>query len=180
MRTFRLAVITGVLLLAGCASTPTALQNAPAESPPVATVRERPESYVGERVRWGGTIAGVINRQSETLLVIVARPLRDNGRPYADAGSPGRFLARVPGFLDPAVYGEGRSLTVVGTIAGSEVRAIGDYPYRYPVVRADSYHLWEPLPPPRPAHCFHSPFWYDPLWYPSWYGPYPWPYYHCY
>lgn len=173
------AAVAGLLLLAGCAGVPTALQDAPAESPAVTAVREQPEAHVGERVRWGGTVAEVINRRSDTVLAIVARPLRDNGRPYADAASPGRFLARIAGFLDPAVYREGRSVTVIGTVAGSEVREIGDYPYRYPVVQVDSHYLWEPLPPPQPARCLHSPFWYDPFWHP-WYGPSPWPYYHCY
>ena len=47
-------------------------------------------------VRWGGAIASVENRRDETWIEIVERPLNTDK-------SAGRFLARVDGFLDPAV-----------------------------------------------------------------------------
>ncbi|WP_421620768.1 Slp family lipoprotein [Alkalilimnicola ehrlichii] len=156
-------------LLAGCASNvPEAIRTAPAEAPGVAAVRDDPEAYRGQTVRWGGLIAGVNNRAEYTEFQVVARRLGSGGRPVtADDRSPGRFLVRVPGFLDPAIHAEGRLLTVSGLIVGAEARELGEYLYRYPVVEAVDYHLWPELEPRAPAY-------YDP-WYDPWWGPYPYP-----
>ncbi len=163
-------------LLAGCASqAPKAIRTEPPGSPTVAQVRADPQRWMGAQVRWGGTIASVENKGQETWVEVVSRDLWDEGRPMDNDRTGGRFLARIPGFLDPAIYAKERQLTVAGTVAGSLTRPIGQYPYRFPVVRADASYLWEPLPPPRP--WYHDPFWYDDPWYPymyprSWDYPY--------
>jgi outer membrane lipoprotein len=169
-------LIGSVLLLAGCATTvPLSIRTAPPGSPTLAVVRDNPDQYVGGKVRWGGIIAGVENRAKETWLEIVGRPLTNSGRPAPQGRSGGRFLARVGTFLDPAVYAQGKSVTVVGTLQQSVQRPIGQYPYRFPVVRTEMVYLWPPLPEPRPY--IYDPFWRDPFWYDPWY-PYhrPWPY----
>lgn len=163
-----------LLLLCACATNiPDAIREPPPNNPTVEEVRHNMESYIGQRVRWGGTIAGVENGKTETRLEVVARDLDGNGRPRATDRSPGRFLARVEGFLDPAVYSNGREVTVVGTLAAPETRRIGEYTYRYPVVKADMVHLWEPREEPRQ---YRDPYYYDPFWRPwgPW-GPFsPW------
>lgn len=136
-----------VLGFTGCATVPEPLRNAPEQSPSIDAVRADPQAHRGERVRWGGTIAGVENRAERTLIEVVGRPLNPGGRPDKDGTTPGRFLARVEGFLDPAVYKEGRLLTVVGRLDDATVRPVGDYPYRYPVVATDGYYLWPPVAP---------------------------------
>lgn len=164
-----------VLLFAGCASNiPEGIRQAPPAAVSPAEARADPERVAGVAVRWGGTIAGVENRRDETWIEVVARPLSRDGSPLErQAPQLGRFLARLPGFLDPAVYEDGRELTVRGHFEGVETRNIGEYPYRYPVVRVQQHVLWAPPPEPRPWD--YDPFWYDP-WYP-----YPWwhrpPYY---
>jgi outer membrane lipoprotein len=176
-----------LLVLAGCATTsvPEAIREPPPEDLALPEVRARVEAFEGRPVRWGGTLAGVQNRRADTWLDIVARPLGDSGRPEERGESLGRFIARVDGFLDPAVYREGREVTVAGTISGTTVRPIGEYPYRYVIVDAHTIKLWEP----RPAPAYYSPYYYrspyydpfydpfyDPLW-PArvwpWYAPYP-------
>jgi len=163
-------------LPAGCATNvPLPIRTAPTGSPTVDIVRGAPDRYMGARVRWGGTIAGVENRAKETWLEIVDRPLSGSGRPVEQGRSAGRFLARVAAFLDPAVYAQGKSVTVVGTVQESVQRPIGQYPYRFPVVRTEMVYLWPPLPEPRP---YYDPFWHDPFWYDPWSPFYrPWPYY---
>lgn len=159
-----------VAALAGCAAQlPPAISEAPPGSPGVAEVRAAPEGHRGAAVRWGGTLAEVRNRAEVTELEIVARPLAGSGRPREGDGSEGRFIARVPGFLDPAIHARGRLITVAGRVAGVRRGTVGEYPYRFPVVEASAHHLWEPLPdPPRAAPC-----WYDP-WYPFGCSPYHW------
>lgn len=167
-------VAIAAIMLVGCATTvPEAIREVPAGPSPV-EVRGDPEQFTGSRVRWGGTITNVRNREAETWIEVVARPLEDNGRPEEGDVSFGRFLARLKGFSDPAIYSEGREITVVGTLAEPVTQQIGEYPYRYPVVDVASHHLW-PVQPRAPAY-YYDPYWYDP-WYDPWYPFSPWPYY---
>ena len=166
-----------VVMLCGCATgVPPAIRQ-PVAGPDVATARKDIAAVEGQRVRWGGEIAKVDNRPDHTLVEVVSRPLEKGGRPRSSDATGGRFLARIPGFIDPAVYKADRLFTVTGTVTGSVVRKVGEYPYRYPVVDVESYHLWEPLTPaygypyPGPYRPWYPYGWYDPLWYDPAYGP---------
>lgn len=163
----RLTVLLAALLvLSGCASTvPAPLRDVPENAPQPGEVQADPQRFRGERVRWGGTVVAVTNMAERTVLEIVARPLDTQARPRDVDRSLGRFLARVPGFLDPAVYARGREITVVGTVAGVQAGAIGEYPYRYPVVEVSARQLWQPRPAATAPPYAYDPFWYDP-WYP--------------
>jgi outer membrane lipoprotein len=162
------------LTLTACATRPPdPILDAPAPDLSLSEVAAKVSAYVGQRVRWGGRIAGVENRSNETWLDVVARPLDGNGRPHTSDQSLGRFIARVDGFLDPAVYANGRAVTVAGSIDGTLTRPIGDYPYIYVIVKADATRLWEPVD--RPLYYYRDPFYdpfYDPFW-PRWYPFFP-------
>ena len=168
-------LLAGVLLLSACTSNvPEGIRQAPPSAVSPAEARADAERLAGAPVRWGGVIAEVENRRDETWIDVVARPLARDGSPQSrDAPNLGRFLARVTGFLDPAVYEPGREITVHGRFDGVETRTIGDYPDRYPVVRVQQHYLWAIQPEPQPRA--YDPFWYDP-WYPFpwWHRP---PYY---
>lgn len=160
------------LALAGCATdVPREIREAPAVDIRPAQALGEAERLRGQAVRWGGAIASVENRRDETWLEIVERPLARDGRPRNTDRSGGRFLARLAGFLDPAVYAIDRQVTVAGTLEEPVTRAIGEHPYRYPVVRTGALYLWPKLEPV-PANYY--PYWYDP-WYP-WGHPYYYPY----
>jgi outer membrane lipoprotein len=172
-RTIRtLTLLIATLGLAACASTlPEPLRQDPPGAPRLDEVRTGPDRFQGSQVRWGGVIASVQNRSDDTLVEVVARPLDGRGRPRETDSTQGRFLARVPGFLDPAVYTAGREITVSGRVAGLEARPVGEYEYPYVRVDADQHHLWATRETP---HETYPPWWYDP-WYP--YHPFysPWP-----
>ena len=166
------------LLLAGCSTTSDRIPDPGRDAPTLSDVRSAPEPHQGATVRWGGTIAGVENRQDVTLVEVVGRTLDRSGQPRSRDTSQGRFLAVIDGFIDPAVYEEGRSITVTGTVDGEETRPVGEHAYRYVRVRARGHHLW---PEPRPDPYAHDPRyhpgpfygprygpWYDP-WYDPWY-----------
>jgi len=124
-------------------------------------------------VLWGGEILGVRNESRFTDVEVFGRPLYRDGEPRPDGGDGLRFIARVERFLDPAAYQPGKRLTVRGPLLAPVTRSVGDYPYRYPVVSAQLYHLWPIYEPPRD-------YYYDP-WRPwgPWgpWGPYGhWPY----
>lgn len=166
-----------VLLLVGCATTSVDLiREVPPGDPQLQEVRANLEKFTGREVRWGGSIAGVENRANETWIEIVARPLDSYGRPQSGDESLGRFIAEVKGFRDPAVYAQGRLITVAGTVRSALTRSIGQYPYTYVIVDAKVIKLWEqPNPQSYYPYRYYDP-WYDPFWpmrpFP-WYAPYP-------
>ena len=166
-----LAPILAGLLLSACTSIPAEIRSAPPGDLRLEMVRQQPDSHLGERVRWGGQIVSVENGERETWVVMVARPLGFAGRPEDTDRSPGRFLARFDGFLDPATYKAERELTVSGRLESPQTRSVGAYPYLYPVVRVEQSLLWEPLPDYPPGY-WRSPY-YDPWYYP-WRDPYWW------
>lgn len=155
-------------LLGGCASSiPEQIRNAPEINPAPDEVRTNVSRFAGLTVRWGGVIASVDNQADETRIEIVSRDLSRSGRPHKQDFSAGRFIAKIAGFLDPAVFSKQREITVTGEVEKLEQHRIGQFQYTYPVVKVDQYQLWQALPPPSRYH--YQPFWYDP-----WYHPYRW------
>ena len=156
--------------LNGCASVPPVydpVQDASFQGPTLAVARAQPDAFLQTRVRWGGAIARVENRRDETWVEIVEQPLARNGWPTGTDASAGRFLARFSGFLDPAIYAAGRSITVVGPLTGTAPGQVGDYRTTYLVVTVERHRLW---PERRAPEVIYLP---DPFWY----GPgYPWGY----
>jgi outer membrane lipoprotein len=168
--------LLAALCLAACASpVPQAIRTAPRPVLSVAQVQQDPNNFLGQRVRWGGTIIAVVNGKRTTDIELLARPLDDDGEPRASAAAEGRFIARIRGFADPAEYPNDRRLTVVGKVEGVETRDVGDYPYRYPVMAAETLYVWpKPEPPPYPYPYLYPYPWYGP-WYSPWYRPWgPW------
>lgn len=165
-----LSIAMMLLAMTACASVPPF--PVPANNPPLASVRADVSTYKNQHVVWGGTILAIDVKQTYALLTMLAKPLDNDGEPVQTDKSDGRFLARLSGFRDPAVFATGRSLTVAGILSGSEKRKIGNYDYLYPVVTVDSYRLW-PIPVKQTYDSFDY-WWYDP-WYPwyPWYPVYP-------
>lgn len=153
-------LLVPLLALSACASdVPRAVREAPVESILPAAVLDAPATWRGHTVRWGGEIVGIENHKQETWIEIVEKPLYSNGRPVRTDISRGRIMAVVPGFLDPAVYAKQRSITIVGVLENPVSRTIGEYSYRYPVVRASSHYLW-----PTEPETVHHYYYYDPWW----------------
>jgi len=163
-------------LLVGCASTvPPSIRVAEPEALSLEQARARGEEAIGAGVRWGGRVLGVENRADETWVEVLALPLGWEGEPKTDSKALGRFLARVSGFLDPAVYAPDRRITVSGALDAPVTRPVGRFPYVYPVVRVREQYLREEPPPREPRDP-----WCDP-WGPGfheypWGRPGPWPY----
>ena len=157
-----LALAAAALLGAGCATAPRPLQGDYLPGSPAGGYAE------GERVQWGGEIIDVETRPDTTCFQILSRNLSVNARPMRGDTSAGRFLACRGGFYDPAVFTEGREVTVNGRIAGRETRRIGDYDYPLPRVEAEVVYLW----PERPLYDDRD-YWryrHGPFLHPGWYG----------
>ena len=136
-------------------------------APSISQVRDNVDAYLSQKVRWGGVILDIENKQNTSWLTIVAFPLNDRGRPSLSTASPGRFIAIVDEFLEPLVYNSDKEITITGKLLRTEIHKIDDFSYDYPVIKVAHYHLWSERPKIDPG--------YPPYW---WYDPcYP-PYYH--
>lgn len=152
--------------ISGCASQiPLVIREAPPDNPTVQQVRNYPEQYQGRAVRWGGTIASVENKEDATWIEVVATELDHYGRPKDTDQSPGRFLVRIDGFLDPQIYRLGRSITVYGKVESRTERRIDEYPYTYPLLRGLSYYLWREYPDWEYAYTYPGRTHYFPRYY---------------
>ncbi|MES9968793.1 MAG: Slp family lipoprotein [Candidatus Thiodiazotropha sp.] len=156
-----------LLLLAGCASNvPKVIGTPPAGNIQVDEVQQRQQQFLDAKIRWGGDIISVENRETETRIEILSRQLNDEGEPKGDSRSIGRFIARIEGYLEPEEYPKNREITVTGRIVEVVEKAVGDYPYPYPVVDVEAYYLW----PEEKVYAhpyYYDPF-YDPFYYPYW------------
>jgi outer membrane lipoprotein len=107
-------------------------------------LKKEPEMFKGTSVMLGGMIVGSKNAKEGTLIEILQKPLDTEGRPLQTDATEGRFLIQSDTFLDPAVYHEGRLITVVAEVIGRKELPLDDIMYAYPLLSAKDLHLWEP------------------------------------
>jgi outer membrane lipoprotein len=110
-------------------------------------VRVDPEKYRGKVILVGGEILLAEVRPGESWLEVLERPLDRWQRPKETDESAGRFWVKFEGFLDPALYDQGKKITVLGEVEGERILPIGEVKYRYPVLRAKEHHLWRKIDP---------------------------------
>jgi outer membrane lipoprotein len=161
------AIVALAGLLGACATVPAPLQG---QFAPVTPRDAAASGGQGEAVRWGGEIINVDPRPEQTCFEILARELDSTARPVSRDPSDGRFLACRNGFYDPEEFKQGRNITVVGKLNGTEVGKVGQFDYTYPRVAADAIYLW-----PKRSYANYPYPYYDP-WMWGGYGPYWGPY----
>lgn len=132
-----------LLLLAGCAS-PLKLEGVNRDITP--GMARNTNTYQGTKVVWGGVIINTEVRKQSTQIEVLAYPVDRFGEPDRHAQAQGRFLINHPGFLEPADYGAGRWISVVGTIGQNRPGKVGEAHYIFPVIHTSQIHLW-----PQPA-----------------------------
>ena len=136
-------------------------------------VIQNPELFLGKTVLWGGVIIHTKNTKEGTLIEILQKPTDSQSRPKAVDISEGRFLALYDGYLDSAIYAQGREVTIAGVIEGKKVLQLGEIEYTYPLVSVKDIHLW----PVKDKKLYYYPEWhyYYPEWhYRWWHYPYWW------
>jgi outer membrane lipoprotein len=125
-----------------------------------------PDLHKGKLVLWGGVIIGAKNVKQGTLIELLQKPADRRGRPRDVDQSDGRFMALYEGYLDPAIYSQGREVTVAGEVKGKRVLPLGEIEYAYPLISIKEIYLWPPKIKERfhPYPYWHYPWWYDPYW----------------
>ena len=53
-----------------------------------------------------------------------------------------RFIVKYTGYLEPTVYAQGRLLSVMGSVSGSQHGQVGETSYSFPVISDSQLHLW--------------------------------------
>jgi outer membrane lipoprotein len=152
------------LLCLGCAHAISESWRAHADPAlPFAQLRANPEAQKDRTVILGGEILSIENLQEGTRLEVLQRPLDSSGAPMWTDTTGGRFMALCPDYLEPAVYGKGRRVTLAGRVLGSYPGKVGEVVYVYPLISCEETYLWPrtmAVAPPAP---------YDPWFWP----PYP-------
>ena len=105
---------------------------------------QNPASYKGRLVMLGGVIASAKNAAEGTYIEVVEKPLDGRGRPMDSDISRGRFIVLEEGYLDTAIYSQGRDITVAGVVMGTTVRPLGDTDYEYLLIKSREMHLVKP------------------------------------
>ena len=125
-------------------------------------VRKNPGNYLDKMVLWAGVIVSAENLKEGTLIEIVQKPTTVEKRPRNVDLSDGRFMALHEGYLDVAIYAEGREVTVAGNIKEVRNRPLGEIEYVYPVIHAKEIHLW-PVRSEKTRYIY--PAWHYPYGY---------------
>ncbi|GAD81310.1 Slp family lipoprotein [Vibrio ezurae] len=169
-----LSVLILGAIMAGCSSLPEALVS---KNDAVVTDYDtwlNDEQGDTAELRLGGVIAKVTNLESKTRLELVNLPINSGGKPDINVEPQGRFVAYIDGFVDPTTFSEGRLVTVLGKADGIEEGKVGEFNYRFPVMKASGYHLWQirekvivydqPINgfPCRSLHCRQARYGYGP------------------
>jgi outer membrane lipoprotein len=138
-----LALMSLCFLISGCATgISRQARSQVTYNGPFTAVQRNPSDHAGAVLVLGGRIIENRALDGSSELVVLQMPLRSGDIPRNIDASEGRFLVRSGQFLDPSIYENGRLLTVVGRLVGSESRKIGGLDYVYPVVEAIEIKVW--------------------------------------
>ena len=102
-----------------------------------------PEKYRGKLVLLGGQIMAAKIEQGQTWVEVLQHPLNWRQNPEDPDVSYGRFLIHFKDFRDPAIYLQGRKITVLGEVQGKRVLPLREIEYTYPVLIPRESHLWK-------------------------------------
>lgn len=122
-----------------------ALQQVNTEAP-FQQVQQDPDRFRGNTVLWGGVIISADVRGNGTYVKVLDTKLDYEAMPVNIDQPQGRFIIYKKEMLDPAVYKQGRRITVIGTVIGKQTEPIGSIEYTYPVIEARDMYLWRPQP----------------------------------
>ncbi len=101
-----------------------------------------PAAHVGRVVLLGGAIVEATDFETYTRLILLQHPVGSGSRPRTNRPSGGRFLLRIPGYLETEIYRPGRAVSVIGEVVGQEDLPLGETTYAYPVLVPKDFHLW--------------------------------------
>ena len=130
------------LALVACAPAPIyrVAPNAVAVAP--FQVAQSPERYASGDVIWGGRIVQVNTFADHSEVELLAYPLDSSQRPQSNDSGSGRFIAVMPGYVEPLNYPPGALMTISGKLNGVRAGKVGEASYVFPLVSVAQSHVW--------------------------------------
>lgn len=150
MRTFRYRLswlplaLALPIMLSACAPAPIYRTGASVVVAAPQEVVAAPGNFHSAEIVSGGRVVSVHNLENQTEIEILGYPLDSSQRPRMDQSPYGRFIAIVPGFVEPMNYPGGSLVTLRGTVLGSRQGDVGNASYDFPLVRSLEMHRWTP------------------------------------
>ncbi len=144
MRGPLVALLVGLQLLAGCATTDCATALGDRSITPAAAAAA--PHYAGRLVQWGGVLIEARNLHDHTELEVLGYPLGECAQPRLQTSSIGRFVIVRPGYLETADLAPGRLITATGCILGAEAGTVGDTAYRFALLESYKPYIWPAEP----------------------------------
>ncbi|NWF52646.1 MAG: Slp family lipoprotein [Nitrospirae bacterium] len=139
-----LLILLTIITLFGCAHIVSdELRQKAYGEPPAYALFKDPDSYKGRIVILGGVIISSTNTKEGTYIEVLQKPLDYRGRPEDTDISFGRFIVLYEGYLDTAVYSQGREITVAGEVIGKTFRPLNEIQYPYLLIKSKEIHLLE-------------------------------------
>lgn len=138
----RLALPAALLVLAACAPAPIYKTSTGTVTAAPFEVAQTPEKFSGNEVVWGGRIVQVKVFADHSEIELLAYPLDSSQRPKANDSGSGRFVAVMPGYVEPLDYPAGAMMTVDGKLDGSRAGKVGEADYVFPLVGVTHSHVW--------------------------------------
>jgi len=123
-------------------------------------VLKNPDAFKGKTVLWSGVIIRSVNLKDGTMIEVLQKPAGMEGRSKDVDESEGRFMALKPGYLDMAIYSQGRNVTVAGEVRGKRIQRLGEIEYSYPLIRVKEIHLWPVEKEERVYYPYRCPYWW--------------------
>lgn len=136
------SALSAALALAACAPAPIYPTSASEVIATPMQVSQSPERYASGQVIWGGRIVQVKNYADHSEIELLAYPLDASQRPQANDSGSGRFIAVMPGYVEPLDYPSGGRMTVSGKLNGSRAGKVGEADYVFPLVAVAQSHVW--------------------------------------
>lgn len=131
-----------LLALSACAPAPIYQPTAGTVAAAPFEVAKAPERFAGQPVIWGGRIVQVRNLADHSEVELLAYPLDSSQRPKANDSGNGRFIAVMPGYVEPLDYPSGALMTASGKLSGSRAGKVGEADYVFPLVGVTQAHVW--------------------------------------
>lgn len=167
MKGFTIFTMLTALFISGCSTTNNTSSKTNTVAVTTAQAASEPQKYRGTKVYWGGTILGVKNHKDYSIVEVLRYPL-SGAEPDDNRKAQGRFLVKMSEFVDPAEYKSPNRLTVTGTLEGIQNGKVGNYPYTYPIIKAEKVRFWKN----EKVNVIRDPYWWSHPYYR------PWPYWH--
>lgn len=136
---------------------------------PFQDIANSPDLYKGKLFILGGLIVKTSNTEKGSLIEAVHIQATASGYLMTPDRTHARYLAFYPrenGILDPAVYRQGREITIAGQFIETRKGKIDQMDYVFPVFEIKDIYLWEEYP----AYPY-GPMYYSPYPYPYMYNP---------